>query len=179
MKINHKKISISKQVLYCLSEILGRGVKSYWELMPSKINRKLWGSPESYSIEERFQHERQIKRALYEMKKRKLLEIKSVGEKIFCGLTDKGGQEAVLVKTKFKKINSKGEYCLVCFDIPEAVHYVRWALRRFLKTADFELLQKSVWFTNKDVFDEIQEYIKSLKVGKWVTVIRAKFIDKT
>lgn len=172
-----KNFNLSKQVLYCLAELLGKSIDCYLDLLPRNLSRKVYGSPEAYALEEKFQHERQIKRALREMKRRKLMEIKNIGGRVFCELTSRGIQESLWIKSQLKKNNPKGEYCLVCFDIPETVRPVRWAMRHFLKIAGFKLLQKSIWYTDKDVFDEIRAYIKSLKVDRWVTVIRANSID--
>lgn len=173
---NKPEITLSKQVLYFLAEALGQGINWYLGMLPRNLSRKVYGSPESWAVEERFQQERRIKRAIYELKQRKFIKTRSVGSRIFYELTDKGKNETLFTKVKFKKTLKKG-YCLVCFDIPEAARLTRWALRRFLKIAGFKLLQKSVWYSNKDIFEEIKEYIKTLQAGRWVTVIKVTSLD--
>lgn len=182
MNKNKINIALTKQVLYYIAKsivvVAGGIAGTVYEISPVRIHRQVFGNSESFALEERYQQERRVKRAIDDLKKRKFLEIKEKGGKMFYALTEKGISEALLAKIKLQpKISSGNKFCLVCFDIPEVVKDSRWALRHFLKSVGFKQLQKSIWYTDQNIFDEVEEYIKTLKVADWVRVIHASSIS--
>lgn len=60
--------------------------------------------------------------------------------------------------------------CLVSFDIPEDVRFIRDWLREFLKAAGFSKQQRSVWCSQKDVAAKLNALFKHLKINEWVNV---------
>jgi hypothetical protein len=70
-----------------------------------------------------------------------------------------------------------GQICLLAFDIPEKKRILRKFLRSFLKAADFERLQKSVWFSHFDASGVLNEYFSYLGLSKQIIVLTA-FVDR-
>lgn len=60
--------------------------------------------------------------------------------------------------------------CLVSFDIPEDVRFIRDWLREFLKMAGFTKQQRSVWFSKIDISLKLTVLLKHLKLDEWVKV---------
>src|SRR3990167_723558 len=69
------------------------------------------------------------------------------------------------IKLAIGPINKTRHLLIIVFDIPEASRKNRDPLRRYLKTARCEQVQKSVWKTNYDIYDELTEVIKDLYIG--------------
>lgn len=66
-----------------------------------------------------------------------------------------------------------GKWRIVIFDIPETHRKSRVLLRSRLKLWQFEPWQKSVWATKKDVTVPLREFIKELRIEKWVRVFES------
>lgn len=88
----------------------------------------------------------------------------------------------VLTKTGLEKIGQlkKTEllsgWLLVAFDIPEKRRKDRDYLRNYLKTNDFIILQKSIWYTNLDKTEELKEVIVDLNLGSHVCIFMAAHV---
>lgn len=70
-----------------------------------------------------------------------------------------------------------GKWRIVSFDIPEEKRVIRNLLRRNLKKWGFKHLHKSVWVSKMNVYRKLTEYIRDLKIEKWVTVMEADKIS--
>lgn len=66
-----------------------------------------------------------------------------------------------------------GKWRIVIFDIPETHRKSRGLLRSRLKLWQFEPWQKSVWASKKNVTIPLREFIKELKIEKWVRVFES------
>ncbi len=173
-----KILPLSKQILIAIASAMSDAIRNGSEMAPHYgFNRLIFDDTISFKDEKRFQERQQIKRAIYELKKRKFITARQQGKKLIYALTTKGTNELFLakIKSRIKNKNTK-KFCVVSFDIPVAANDVRWALKRFLHLADFQKLQQSVWYTDQDIFDDIQMYIRSLKAENWIRVIKASEI---
>lgn len=171
-------LPLTKQILYITGDILLGTINKLIELSPARINRYLYNDRASLALSEQTRENWKIRRAIRELERRKYIEIKKKGEKMFLCLTSRGFTESMLIKIKDQSaMLPKDQFCIICFDIPEAVKDVRQALRRFLKVSGFKQLQKSVWYTDRDVFEIAKSYIKNLKAGEWIKIISASIIE--
>jgi hypothetical protein len=129
----------------------------------------------SYASYCRRHEEYMIRRAKYELKRQKLLQIREEGGQVVMELTEKGKVEAFKQEImSVRKRLSKSERCLVVFDIPENISKLRDVFRSFLIKAGFEQVQLSVWQSQFDVVGLLSGLVKQLDIEKWVQVYRAK-----
>lgn len=117
------------------------------------------------------QEEKRNRRAIYDLKKRKLLEERTRGQQLVLQLSS----DAIIDSLKRRiganqQALSKNVWCLVLFDFPVGSGTARQFWRRFLATAGFEQIQLSVWGTQCDVAKEIVLLIKLLQAQDWVKV---------
>jgi DNA-binding transcriptional regulator PaaX len=176
-QIRQNVLPVTKQILTILSDVAFYAIDNILELYPSRINQHIYGNYDSLKLSEKFYQEQRIKRALRKLKKQKYLETKRVGNRILYKLTTKGLHQALLARIKTQtKILPDNQFCLACFDIPESARHLRRALRRIFKNMQLKQLQKSVWYTNKDIFDLLTLYIENLEASDWVKVVLASKI---
>lgn len=79
------------------------------------------------------------------------------------------GKIKVVIKPKTKLRHT----LIIIFDIPEARRKDRYLLRAYLKANYCEMVQKSVWQTRYDIYDELLEVIEDLKIVPYVSVFMA------
>ena len=176
--IKSKILPLSKQILIAIADHISDSLQNGSEMMPRYgINRLIFGDTSSFKEEEKFRERQRVKRAIHELRKRKFITARKQGEKLIYALTTKGTNELFLAKIQSRTKNKNNQkFCVISFDIPIAANDVRWTLDRFLKLANFKKLQQSVWYTDQDIFDETQMYIKKLKAENWIRVIKASEI---
>ena len=176
--IKSKILPLSKQILIAIANHVSDSIQNGAEMMPRHgINRLIFGDTTSFKEEKRFRERQQVKRAVYELQKRKFITAKRQGEQLIYALTAKGTNELFLAKIRSRtKDKNYKKFCVISFDIPVAANDVRWALKRFLQSVGFQKLQQSVWYTDQDIFDDARMYIKNLKAENWIRVIKASDI---
>ncbi|MBI5794660.1 CRISPR-associated endonuclease Cas2 [Candidatus Uhrbacteria bacterium] len=76
-------------------------------------------------------------------------------------------QEQILSTTRTRE---DGRSCIVSYDIPEDAKRLRNRLRNFLKKAGFVMSQRSIWASEKDVSEKLQQLIAELGLQKWVKI---------
>ncbi|OVE79491.1 hypothetical protein BVY00_00295 [bacterium G20] len=64
-------------------------------------------------------------------------------------------------------------YLVIVFDIPERMRKERNLLRDYLKGTYAEPVQKSVWKTQYDIHEELNEVIDELRIKQYVTQFMA------
>ncbi len=91
------------------------------------------------------------------------------------GFTKKGILRALKLKAKHKdqddRDNWDNKWRVVIFDIPEKKRRLRNHLRVFLVDSGYKLLQNSIWINPTADFDEIQRFVKSLNIEKYVVLL--------
>jgi CRISPR-associated endonuclease Cas2 len=124
---------------------------------------------------------KQLNYAIYNLKKRKLIEVlQEKGDKIKVQLTNTGKKRIrefcfdTLVIKKPKRWDRK--WRIVTFDIPVRRNRAREALREKIKELGFYQLQKSVWVYPYPCEDEILLIAEIYKVTHCVEVITAERI---
>jgi len=65
---------------------------------------------------------------------------------------------------------------MVIFDIPQDFSHQRRQLRNMLRQLGFSQTQKSVWISDKDYTEILQEAVGELKLGDWVELYEASKI---
>lgn len=153
-------LSPAREALYELSLFLGAA--SGWH--PISI-----GEYEDRLIEQEW---RERKERIQYLRERKWIETKKIGEKLIVRLTAKGWQQILRDHIRCTRVQCKKGMCiLVIFDVPESERHVRDTLRWILSECGFNMLQKSVWYTNKDVIEPLCALLQGAKLDKWVRLI--------
>ncbi len=67
----------------------------------------------------------------------------------------------------------KGSKLMIVFDIPEAERWKRNQLRVVLRQLKFVQVQKSVWITDYDVREYIEQEVKRLKLSNYIKMFQA------
>jgi DNA-binding transcriptional regulator PaaX len=60
------------------------------------------------------------------------------------------------------------------YDIPTEGNLGRDAFRYFLKRIGFTQVQHSVWSIDRNVVDEVKQFVRTAKITHWVEVYLAK-----
>jgi len=77
------------------------------------------------------------------------------------------------IKLSIKPTNKTRHLLIIVFDIPEISRKNRDLLRLYLKTTQCEQVQKSVWKTRYDIYDELTEIIEDLYISDYVNLFMA------
>ncbi len=97
------------------------------------------------------------------------IEIQKLNNDILVKITDHGKIAALQICIfKKRKYLPKGKNLVVAFDVPELAKESRTMFRRSLKRMGFKQIQKSIWSTPFNVTKEMNQYIKLLKIERWV-----------
>jgi DNA-binding transcriptional regulator PaaX len=113
------------------------------------------------------------RQALYRLKKRKLIEINKIGNKMIYKITENGLSELLYQKVMKSELLPEGKFCLVVFDIPEDRRDIREELRRVLSRAAFLPIQKSVWASPFDASEELLRFFEFKGRSKWIRIFTA------
>lgn len=89
------------------------------------------------------------------------------GSSLLIKLTVKGKE---LMEDRKENKAWDGRWRVVVFDIPEQKRIVRNLFRRNLKKWGFNQVQKSVWVSQRDVYQKLVDYIEDLGISDWVKV---------
>lgn len=121
---------------------------------------------------------RQLSGALYDLKKRKIIEIKDIGDNTRILLTEKGKKKKLEYDLDKIKIYNKnkwdGKWRFLMFDIPESRKNAREAFRDKLKQLGFFQFQKSVWVYPYQCQDEIDFISEVFEIAPYITIITVK-----
>ena len=116
------------------------------------------------------------RKLLYELKRRKWVETKTVGNRILTRLTENGWQQAMRHKIRTETRKCSNGACIVIFDIPESERFVRNVLRSFLKEWGFKKIQHSVWMTERDVVKPMMLLLQRRGLDKWIRIIQGTIL---
>jgi hypothetical protein len=118
--------------------------------------------------------ERRAYQRLQYLKRKNWIKTKKTEKGLLVMLTDEGKMERIRRGIIDRPKLSDGRVCLVMFDIPESARRGRDAFRRFLKDTKFNLVQLSIWQTDRDVISDVLLFIKHTNIQKWVKVYVAE-----
>jgi len=133
-------------------------------------------APEWYAIRRHWHRrvfEQKLRNVFLRLKKQECIITKKQDNKRIIFLTPKGCGRALREQLRRCERLPDGHAVLVLFDIPEQQRTVRALIRRLLKESGFWQLQKSVWVSDRAVFDHVKRFIKDHKVEAWMTVCSA------
>lgn len=108
-----------------------------------------------------------LRQAYYWAKREKLIVCNEHGVPF---LTEEGKQK---IKPYRPTKLGKDAYLLVTFDIPEKQRFLRDHFRRLLKEMEFKQIQKSVWKSEYDFREVLENEIKLHSMGEKVNVYEA------
>jgi len=129
-----------------------------------------YGWPYARELKE-IRDERELRRRLNELKRRQFIQTRIISKHMELKLTDRGVTVEYL--DRLKKIKDGGDIAtIIIFDIPETESHIRRQLRLMLKQMGFKKVQQSVWARQADVYRPMKEYVKELKAGQWINIIR-------
>jgi|SRR3989344_4610458 len=116
--------------------------------------------------------------SLYQLKQSGMVEMTKKNNQLFLKLTNKGELKALIAKIKIpNKTRWDGKWRFVIFDIPEVSKQKRDQLRRLLKQAGFKKIQSSVFASPYPIAREAIEYLKKVKLKKYIKFLRVDEID--
>lgn len=122
-----------------------------------------------------------LRRALYQLKKNKLVNIYYKDNKEFIEITEKGKKRLLQYDYDNMKIKVPkkwdGMWRMVIFDIPEKRKKARDAIVIKLKEIGFHSIQKSTYIFPYECKDEVDFIGEHLFVRKYIDYIVAKSID--
>ncbi|MBW3569374.1 CRISPR-associated endonuclease Cas2 [Candidatus Parcubacteria bacterium] len=81
------------------------------------------------------------------------------------------------IKTKVRPNKKLRKYLVIIFDVPETRRRDRNQLRAYLRANYCEMVQKSVWKTKYDIYDELLEVIGDLEIINYVSVFLADELE--
>jgi len=117
----------------------------------------------------RLKKERDVKRALYQLKHVKYVKARRIGKQLEVSLTEKG--LAVTLASQLKQApKRKHGLTVVVFDIPQTENEARRQFRLLLRQGGFVKLQQSVWVSQKDNYKLLVDFVKKIKLQPWINV---------
>ncbi|MBI2338657.1 hypothetical protein HYU95_05755 [Candidatus Daviesbacteria bacterium] len=117
-----------------------------------------------------------LAQAIKRLRESGLIEQIKLKNDILIKLTEEGKG---LISDGSEEKHWDGKWRVVTFDIPEEKRIIRNMFRRNLKKWGFLHLQKSVWFSKRNVFDKLDSYIKDLGIEKWVVVMEVNRLSSS
>lgn len=178
-KIKNKRKPLSKKKL-----MLKQGIALSRIFLSEIVNAAGWimdggyGGLAEYEDRKKRQRAYEARQLVYEerewmrsLERRKLIEIKRIGEKLMVRLTAKGWQQVLRDQIKCTRERCKDGVCVVIFDVPESERGIRDTLRGILAECGFTMVQKSVWMTDKDVLVPLCALLQGSNLHQWVRII--------
>lgn len=129
------------------------------------------GGIEEYQRWKHYENWKEEQERIRDLKRRKWIEARKAGDRLMIRLTEKGGRQVLRDQLFMTKKSCLNGLCLVVFDIPESERRVRNFFRRFLRECEFTMLQRSIWFSEKDVSVLLLEFVQQHKLTPWVHII--------
>jgi CRISPR-associated endonuclease Cas2 len=134
--------------------------------------------------EDKSLNKKQIKKALYDLKKRKLIDIIEKDGQVKIYLQEKGKQKVITRSIKilldYKKKEKKwdGRWFMVFFDVPEIERRKRNFLRRYLRRLGFYQYQQSVYIFPFECKREVNLIKEIVEGAKYMNYIIASEIEE-
>lgn len=146
-------------------------LQEFAQMMAWAVSKKNYIPFELYQDLQQKEALKEQRERIRELKRRKWIEIKKIGEHLYGRLTDQGWRRALRDRVRGETKRCEGGVCIIIFDIPEKLRHIRKVLRLFLKEAGFKKLQHSVWMTDKDVIEPLMLLLQRQKLERWVRIV--------
>jgi DNA-binding transcriptional regulator PaaX len=108
-----------------------------------------------------------LQQAISRLIKKGMIERVKVGDEIVIQLIK---SRNLIIKKQ--TLNWDGKWRVIIFDIPEQKRVVRNLFRRNLKRWGFKNLQRSVWITKQDCFEDLARIIRELDIEQYVSILQ-------
>lgn len=175
MKSPNKQRHDARETVTQLLRMLDSATTEALELFNQWARRQPYRlDPEDQLAEERLAQQRAFREHLRYLKRRHFIKTKKTEAGLLCELTDEGRGEVLKRLVMERPRLPRDQVCLVLYDVPTFGNLGRDALRYFLKRIGFKQVQKSVWQTDKDVVNEVLEFVRTSKIHDWVQVYLAR-----
>ncbi len=123
---------------------------------------------------QRFSKQREVKEILKQLARTKYIKAQKIGNRLMIGLTDKGRAASIAMQLKATKPRDDKLATVVIFDIPQSQNHARRQFRLLLRQGGFTKLQQSVWGSRGDTYHLLAQFIRQLKLTRWVNIFHAK-----
>ncbi|MBI5466037.1 MAG: CRISPR-associated endonuclease Cas2 [Candidatus Kerfeldbacteria bacterium] len=170
----------TKLVLGALVEVLTRAgeaaieIGSFFAALQSGYGGAYRRGGSAYVAElKRSLHDKDVRQALYDLKRKQYVIARRIGSRLELALTSKGVAVTVSQRLLQAKEHSKGICTVVIFDIPRSENAARRRFRWFLRQGGFTKLQQSVWVSRRIVRKPLMDLVRKLKLQSWVNVFDA------
>jgi len=113
------------------------------------------------------------------LKKKGYIKIKNLEKKEGVLITRKGAERILKINLKIcpRKRRNDGKWIMVIFDIPEEKRLLREIFRERLQTIGYQKLQKSIWVSPFDVFEETERIIRKYGIDTYVRIFLIEEIE--
>ena len=117
--------------------------------------------------------------SIYYLRRRGFVKSRRIGNRLEICLTKEGEQRVWRdrLRATSRKVEG-GRVCIVIFDFPESEKRRREQWRTFLKWLGMRYLQKSVWYTDRDIGSGLAAKMKREGLEEWIHVLEAKILTK-
>ena len=124
---------------------------------------------------------KQITRTIYDLKKRKIIELKEVGDKTHLLLTEKGARRKLRFNLRNMSIHKMSvwdhKWRMLMFDIPESKKIARNVFRSRIKELGFFQFQKSVWVYPYPCENEVDFLAEYFEIAEYIHFLTIKIED--
>ena len=169
-------VPLTKLLLRTLAAT-GQGAVYFFTMLHDlKHHRSLYlqGGHANVVEEKRLRHEYYAKLALARLRRSNYVTARKIGRRLIVELTDKGRQALLTHTMRSSPKRNDGSMTVVVFDVPESERFSRQQLRLLLKQGGFTKLQQSVWVSPVDCYANVVEFVRTVKISRWVNVFRGR-----
>jgi len=168
------RLSFTDKILYSLltaGAVAEEVLDSLHEFSPRSTVRSLYTTEDLSHLKK---DKKVMQTTLLRLASKKLIEIEKREKQRGLKLTE-AGLTALFLKfpqVKFKSWVWDGQWRVVIYDIEEEVRRLRERLRRTLKSLDFTLIQRSVWFSPYPVEEELEVFLKKENLWEKIMIFK-------
>ena len=164
-----RPLARTRKILCVLADVAGDYMDIWYDARDFR-SALMRGGLEYVKILKRELERKAYRQSLYQLRRKKYIQVRGCGESLQIRLTDAGRLASYADRIRLAKPLRHGEMCLVSFDIPETHRAIRSRFRRFLRVSGFKMRQRSFWTTDRDVVGPLAEAVKRMRIGEWVLI---------
>jgi hypothetical protein len=158
-----KKLRFTEEFLWNLHRLLEAAGDTHKALMPRSwkdIIAPEWR--ELRLVYEKKKRKRSFSKFISYLKRMGYIKVPSGQSVGAFRLTKKGKEKAFAgyKTTRVLPLRKDGKMIMLMFDIPKRKERIRQAFRSALEFLDYQMLQKSVWISTKDVLEETERVVR-------------------
>ncbi len=161
--------SVGLEVLRSIVDLLDLSLE--WAEGPQDFKRRHFSGRMSASEWKRLMRPVRERQAMKALQNKKWIEARAEGDKVVVELPYDA--VAAILRERIRQTKKKlpaGSFCLAMFDFPVGADQARASWRRFLKSAEFQRRQLSVWTSDRDVISDMKRLVKLLRLENRVAI---------